>query len=531
MYRLVVAAAGCGRILPVNGDDPTSRSVGGLFPAPGGFSFPIGADPMGTSGSVLRPAASRRYPPIAIIRACALFAGDLSAILMAVTVAVFLHAAVQSPPMLRAVEQVDRYGLHWSGWSTLFVLVLMAGYFEMTGHYTGRLPLWLELKGLVVGTLVALMLDLVIRATVFGAPCGFETIVRWLLMPPAVLLTRQAVQVILQQYGLWALRTLVIDERAGQADARAALNAELGMDYSVVMTVGLAEAADSEGRDLEAMVKNAACEFVVLVVGAGTADASKRERIVMSSLDRTSLRYALAPALGGYSVPITGYNSRHDLKPGAVMLVRDHRVVRLLRRMAKSVLDRTAALLLILVFSPVFLFLFWRIRADGGPALFGHKRIGANGVQFRCLKFRTMVPNSDEVLRNLLLHDPEARTEWSTKRKLTNDPRITRLGRFLRTSSLDELPQLVNVIKGEMSLVGPRPIVQDEVQFYGHDFMYYCDTKPGITGLWQVSGRSGTTYEERVRCDVWYVQNWTFWHDCAILIKTISTVLQRKGAI
>jgi len=486
---------------------------------------------MGSSGGMLDSTASRRYPPIAIIRACALFAGDLSAILMAATVAFFLHAVVQSPPMLRAVEQVDRYGLHWSGWSTFSVLILLAVYFEMTGHYTGRLPLWLELKGLVIGTLVALTLDAVIRTTVFGGPCGFETIMRWLLMVPAVLLTRQAVQVILQQYGLWALRTLVIDQRAGQPETRAALSAELGVDYSVVATVPLAEAAGWQGTDIEAAVRNAGCEFVVLIVGAGATDAWRHERTVISALNRNALRYALAPEPTSYSLPITGYNSRHDLKPGAVMLVRDHRVMRLLRRMAKSVLDRLTAVLLILVFSPVFLFLFWRIRADGGPALFGHKRIGANGVPFRCLKFRTMVPNSDEVLRTLLLHDPVARAEWSAKRKLTNDPRITGVGRFLRTSSLDELPQLVNVIKGEMSLVGPRPIVQDEVQFYGHDFMYYCDTKPGITGLWQVSGRSGTTYEERVRCDVWYVQNWTFWHDCAILIKTISAVLQRKGAV
>ncbi len=247
LYHPAVAAAGPGRICPVNRDDPTSRSVGGLFPAPGGFSFPLGATPMGSSGGMLDSTASRRYPPIAIIRACALFAGDLSAILMAATVAFFLHAVVQSPPMLRAVEQVDRYGLHWSGWSTFSVLILLAVYFEMTGHYTGRLPLWLELKGLVIGTLVALMLDAVIRTTVFGGPCGFETIMRWLLMVPAVLLTRQAVQVILQQYGLWALRTLVIDQRAGQPETRAALSAELGVDYSVVATVPLAEAAGWQG--------------------------------------------------------------------------------------------------------------------------------------------------------------------------------------------------------------------------------------------------------------------------------------------
>jgi UDP-galactose-lipid carrier transferase len=140
------------------------------------------------------------------------------------------------------------------------------------------------------------------------------------------------------------------------------------------------------------------------------------------------------------------------------------------------------------------------------------------------------VTESDRVLEKLLFNDPVAAAEWAATQKLRNDPRITSVGRFLRLSSLDELPQLFNVLRGEMSLVGPRPIVQAEVARYGDEIEYYYETKPGLTGLWQVSGRSDTSYERRVRLDVWYVRNWTLWHDIAILLKTIPAVFLQRGA-
>jgi lipopolysaccharide/colanic/teichoic acid biosynthesis glycosyltransferase len=139
--------------------------------------------------------------------------------------------------------------------------------------------------------------------------------------------------------------------------------------------------------------------------------------------------------------------------------------------------------------------------------------------------------NGDRILADLLAKDPEAAAEWAATQKLRNDPRITPIGRFLRNTSLDELPQLLNVLHGEMSLVGPRPVVQSELSFYGENADYYMQARPGMTGLWQVSGRSDTTYEQRVRLDVWYVRNWTLWHDLAILLKTIPVVLFRRGAV
>jgi undecaprenyl-phosphate galactose phosphotransferase len=141
-----------------------------------------------------------------------------------------------------------------------------------------------------------------------------------------------------------------------------------------------------------------------------------------------------------------------------------------------------------------------------------------------------MVTNSAEALQHVLATDREAAAEWAATQKLRHDPRVTRVGRLLRKTSLDELPQLFNVLRLDMSLVGPRPIVTKEVDRYGDDIAFYYETRPGITGLWQVSGRNTTSYSHRVQLDTWYVKNWTIWHDVAILAKTIPAVLQRRGA-
>lgn len=199
--------------------------------------------------------------------------------------------------------------------------------------------------------------------------------------------------------------------------------------------------------------------------------------------------------------------------------------------LAKRAFDLTAAAAALLIFSPLFLLVMALVKlSDPGPAFYGHRRVGHNGRYFKCLKFRTMMVNGDEVLRRHLQNNPEAAEEWRTTRKLKNDPRVTAVGAVLRKLSLDELPQLLNVVMGDMSLVGPRPIVRSEVNKYGQVFEEYCMVKPGITGLWQVSGRNNTTYQERVNFDQYYISNWSVWMDLWILIKTVPVVIFGYGA-
>lgn len=201
------------------------------------------------------------------------------------------------------------------------------------------------------------------------------------------------------------------------------------------------------------------------------------------------------------------------------------------RGIAKGLFDRVSAALILLALSPLMLAIAIAIRCSSrGPVLFKHTRIGANAQRFGVYKFRSMVTNSQEVLTELLRTDPVARAEWEADQKLKNDPRITGIGRILRTTSLDELPQLFNVILGQMSLVGPRPIVDEEVKKYGPAIHYYYSARPGITGLWQVSGRNDVSYDTRVKLDCRYVLNWSLWQDLKILFKTVGVVMRGSGA-
>lgn len=201
------------------------------------------------------------------------------------------------------------------------------------------------------------------------------------------------------------------------------------------------------------------------------------------------------------------------------------------RLRAKRAIDLVLTVCAGIVALPLGLALALWIRLDSqGPALYTHERMGQGGKPFYVYKFRTMVYNADATLNAYLLKNPELRAEWEAYQKLRNDPRITRAGAFLRKTSLDELPQLLNVLMGSMSLVGPRPIVKDEVVKYGSVYSQYILVKPGITGVWQVSGRNNTTYAARVAMDHYYVNNWSVWMDVWILARTIPVVILGKGA-
>lgn len=197
---------------------------------------------------------------------------------------------------------------------------------------------------------------------------------------------------------------------------------------------------------------------------------------------------------------------------------------------AKRVLDVAGAIVLAIVFSPLIFAIIIMMRRKDGPIIYKHRRIGRDGQAFECLKFRTMVPNADQVLRELLERDPAIKAEWVRDHKLRCDPRVTRIGRFLRRTSLDELPQLWNVMRGEMSLVGPRPVVREELLRYGRNVRAYLSAKPGITGLWQVKGRNDTDYRRRVVLDTYYVRNQNLLLDLYILLQTTRVVLGGSGA-
>lgn len=207
---------------------------------------------------------------------------------------------------------------------------------------------------------------------------------------------------------------------------------------------------------------------------------------------------------------------------GPIHVVADALALRLNQLLALSILVLLAPVM------GVVAFLIWR--RDGAPVLFAHYRVGHDGKLFRCMKFRTMYRDAERMLSELLAKDPAARAEWQREQKLLRDPRVTPIGHFLRRTSLDELPQLFNVLRGEMSLVGPRPITVSELTRYGRVRWHYLSVRPGMTGLWQVSGRNNTSYDERVALDRRYVEERSVWMNLQILLKTVKVVVARDGA-
>jgi Undecaprenyl-phosphate galactose phosphotransferase WbaP len=244
-------------------------------------------------------------------------------------------------------------------------------------------------------------------------------------------------------------------------------------------------------------------------------------------------RYAfisIVPDIAG--LPLYGVELNHFFGNEQLFLRLQNNLGRRFNRIIKRFTDIILSLAGIIVLSPLLVVLAILVRASTGSynVIFKHQRIGLNGKHFYCMKFKTMYENSQEILAQLLASDEAVKQEWERDFKLKDDPRITRVGKFLRKSSLDELPQLFNVLLGEMSLVGPRPIIDAELLRYGEDAYYYKLVRPGITGLWQISGRNDIDYTTRVRLDVYYVKNWSLWYDFVILLKTVFVVLTKGGA-
>ncbi len=214
--------------------------------------------------------------------------------------------------------------------------------------------------------------------------------------------------------------------------------------------------------------------------------------------------------------------------------ITDRRLIRKVRAAngrAKRAFDVIVSALALIFLAPAFLTIALLIKlSDRGTVFYRHTRVGRQGERFECLKFRTMASDSAERLARILLDDPKAADEWERHQKLRNDPRITGIGGFLRKSSLDELPQLINVLRGDMSIVGPRPITRAELNRYGKERRYYLLVRPGITGLWQVSGRSSTGYERRIRYDREYLEEWSWLGEFWILLMTLPAVLNTRDA-
>ncbi len=338
----------------------------------------------------------------------------------------------------------------------------------------------------------------------------------------------------LNKFNLWKKHTIIIGTGKNAFEAYAALQSEEVLGFEVAAFVCSDDSCAENKfnipiiRDERELWKCSDVESTQFIIALEFEQHALRDWWLKNLVKHNCRSVSVIPTLRG--VPLYGTDMSFIFSHEVMILRVSNNLAKRSSRLLKRVFDIVGSLSIIVALMPILIFLAYKVSRDGGKAIYGHERIGYNGKKFKCLKFRSMVTNSQEVLSELLERDPAAREEWNKDFKLKNDPRITKIGAFIRKTSLDELPQLWNVLVGEMSLVGPRPVVEAELERYAGDVDYYLMAKPGMTGLWQVSGRNDIDYDTRVYFDAWYVKNWALWNDIAILFKTISVVLKRDGA-
>lgn len=345
----------------------------------------------------------------------------------------------------------------------------------------------------------------------------------------------------LQARGLWSVPAIIPGTGPNARDLALALHDDPLPAYQVTAFVRIAPTCPNAAR---LVVAEGVERPVIDMVGDPFEILRRFPRahlLVALELDQLAavehVVEALARAHGDIELvlPFRGLPLRRSYRTR--FLAHDLSVIRLGRpieshwqAIAKRAFDLVGASALLVLFAPVMAIVALLIKREGGSVLYAHRRVGRHGRPFHCLKFRTMTTDADARLAQILATDAAAAEEWRRTRKLKNDPRVTSIGRWLRRTSLDELPQPLNVLKGEMSLVGPRPVTEEEVAWYGEHRLAYLQAAPGTTGLWQVSGRNDVDFERRVHLDTWYVENWSLWRDILILLMTARAVLARSGA-
>ncbi|OOF42944.1 UDP-phosphate galactose phosphotransferase [Rodentibacter rarus] len=404
-------------------------------------------------------------------------------------------------------------------------------------HYTYRKPFWFELKEILRTLFIFLIIELSIIALSKLYVSRHFWVMTWIFVFIMVPLGRIILKMLLIKSKIYLKDTVIIGNGKNAKDVLEALNQERYLGFNVRLFVsteykkyckeklGNIPVISKNPELLIKLFKPSSTQFIIAMDDNDTYSLDYWLRFFMKKRCRS---VSIIPSLRG--IPLYSTNMAFLFSHEMVLFRVNNNLAKFTSRIIKRIFDIIISLFCLILLSPLFLTIIYLIRKDGGEAIYAHPRIGQNKQAFKCLKFRSMVINSDEVLEDYLRSNPEAKKEWEKDFKLKEDPRITKIGAFLRKTSLDELPQLWNVLKGEMSLVGPRPIVQEELKFYQDDIDYYLMVKPGMTGLWQVSGRSNVNYERRVYFDTWYIKNWSLWNDIVILVKTVDIVLRQKGA-
>jgi undecaprenyl-phosphate galactose phosphotransferase len=412
------------------------------------------------------------------------------------------------------------------------------------GHYSHarRKPWWDEVRELLLAVIAVAMIDAML---VFFGKWQFSRLwlgSSWVQILVAMPVARLVVKSWLIRKGWFQQPYILIGSPAYASEAAAALASEPLMGFTPVALFSPVE-TDERGpltlggqtlqpvpltQEVVAMLSQPCdCQLVIALDALDSAPLKDLALHLMLTRDDV----VIVPPLTG--LPLLGMELSHFFSHEVLLLRARNNLKRRSPRILKRFIDILGATALLLLLSPLLVAVAVRVWLEnGGPVFFVQPRVGRNGRVFPFIKFRSMVVDAEAALNNWRLSHPELWQQYRANNfKLADDPRVTRVGRWIRRTSIDELPQLWNVLRGDMSLIGPRPLLEREVPEYGESISIYNAVRPGMSGLWQINGRSNTTFEQRIAMDRWYVRNWSLWYDLVILVRTVRVVLKGEGAV
>jgi len=420
----------------------------------------------------------------------------------------------------------------------LLIGVLFVSARYLVGDYSRRLLFWDSARSITNALLLSAIPYLLVVALFQPQSLLLSSLV-WIGLIFVIPVARQGVRYVMGEFGLWYLPSALLGTVAAAGEVYPTLSRQLSLGYDIRWLV-----PESPEKSIPPQLSKPKLLFASPdKIAHALMAAGCRQVIIMpddqmqfswgelvDELIGADMGVAIVPSLR--RLPLFGLSSSYFFGRDLLLLQVRNNLVRLPQRILKRVIDLVSSIIALAVLWPLFVLFALLIKAeDGGPVFFDQTRVGRGGRDFRCWKFRTMAVDAEAQKRRWKDENPELHRRYCEENfKLRDDPRVTRIGAWLRRSSLDELPQLLNIMLGEMSLVGPRPLLRNELPDYGALIILYERVRPGMTGLWQVSGRSHTTFAERVSYDEWYIKNWAVWYDFVIILQTVWVLLMRKGA-
>ena len=418
----------------------------------------------------------------------------------------------------------------------LFIVIpfIYIAFIAAARTYRRIIPFWQRVESLFYSSIYSIIVIFFVRASSTEQSIAFLALL-WLFSFIGLIVMRYILKCFLDERKVFKIPLLIIGAQKEALAFTRSINSDIGMSsYNIVGLISdQTPVKELQGypllgdfNNIEKIIKNTGINNVLIAVPY--LDQAKLKNIIHRAQPLVKNIYIIpnltAIPMGGIDVE-TFFTEK-------IMLIRiRNNLERRFNRIIKYLFDMIVTIVGTICISPLLIAIaIWIYKDSPGPVIFKHIRVGKDGKEFPCYKFRSMCIDAKEKLEELLQNNPEARAEWERDFKLKHDPRITKSGAFLRKTSLDELPQLFNVLKGEMSLVGPRPIIKAEMERYGEHIDDYLMVRPGIAGMWQCSGRNDIDYTERVQMDSWYVRNWSVWLDIMILWRPFKAVFAKKGA-